>query len=82
MSRRGDVPCAHCAGTGWVRLSPVYRETLALLKIQSAPVNGRQLADQAGCAGEAMCNRLRRLESYGLARGVKQGREVLWTFTP
>lgn len=70
--------CGHCGGTGRVELSVVYSDTLALLRQQKAELNGRQLADLAGCKNEAMCNRLKALEVHGLASSRRYGRELLW----
>ncbi len=73
------VKCGCCRGEGLVRLGEVYTRTLALLRRQTHPVNGAALAQVYGCRPEAMCNRLRGLAKYGLAKCVKNGRENLWT---
>lgn len=73
------VPCGCCGGTGRVMLTGVYADTLALLRKQRQPLNGKQLSELDGCSNEAMCNRLRAIERYGLARSVRHGRERRWT---
>jgi predicted transcriptional regulator len=76
------VPCGCCRGTGQIPLGDVYRETIELLRRQSQPVNGAELARQAGCKNEAMCNRLIVLEKYGMATSRRDGRERIWTALP
>ena len=70
--------CPYCSGTGSVAFSGVYAKTAELLAKQSESINGAGLAKLAGCSGAAMCNRLRAIESMGLATSVRSGREVLW----
>jgi hypothetical protein len=81
--RRGSplthIPCSACAGTGRIPLTGEYAVTLDLLRKQRKPLCGAALAKLAGCSGEAMCNRLVRLEALGLARRVRFGRMSLWT---
>jgi Mn-dependent DtxR family transcriptional regulator len=76
--RPPSIPCPHCRGTGLVELTGVYADTLLLLRAQSGEVNGADLARLAGVKGEAMANRLVRLERLGLAVGRRYGRERLW----
>jgi predicted ArsR family transcriptional regulator len=69
------VDCAHCGGTGRVKLSGVYADTLALL-ITRPGLNGAELAKVFGCKATAMNNRLKALERHGLARGKRYGRQI------
>jgi hypothetical protein len=79
MSVQKTCPC--CGGTGRVPLSGEYARTLALLRTQKQPAHGAALAWLDGCRNEAMCNRLRVLETFGLAKGERVGRRVLWAVT-
>lgn len=67
------VRCRCCGGTGEIALSPVYAETLALLRGRRE-AHGAALARLAGCKNEAMCNRLAALEAHGLAVSRRQGK--------
>jgi predicted transcriptional regulator len=78
---REMVPCGCCRGTGVVPLASTHAATLALLRRQGEPINGANLAKLAGCSSEAMCNRLLKLEEYGLAEGEHDGRQRLWVAT-
>lgn len=76
-----DRCCPYCDGTGRIPIGSEYAATLALLRGRKRPIHGAALAKLAGCSGEAMCNRLRALESLGLAKGERDGRRVLWSIT-
>lgn len=77
-----SIPCPHCDGSGRKILTGVYLETLSLLRRQTRPISGADLARLAGCRGEAMCNRLIRLEGLGLAESTEYGRKRLWRAKP
>jgi DNA-binding transcriptional ArsR family regulator len=71
--------CETCGGTGRVKLTGVYAETLACLR-RHAPVSGADLSRlMGGVSPEAMCNRLAALRHHGLAEFRQHGREKLWT---
>jgi predicted ArsR family transcriptional regulator len=72
------VQCGCCGGLGRVALGMEYQRTINLLRKQRGPINAADLARLDGCAGEAMCNRLVRLEEHGLATGERRGRQRLW----
>lgn len=74
------VKCSRCRGKGFVALTGVYADTLALVK-RNPGLNGAQLAELAGCKATAMNNRLRALEDRGLASGEQYGRQTIWTST-
>jgi Mn-dependent DtxR family transcriptional regulator len=81
---RATVHCPHCKGTGKVPLTGVYADTLILLADigkRGEQLNGAQLAKLMGVKGEAMCNRLVRLEELGLATSKRYGRQRLWAAT-
>lgn len=72
------VPCKCCRGTGSVEFTGVYADTLALLHKHGKEVTGAELGREAGVKGEAMCNRLARLEELGFAKSRTYGRERLY----
>ncbi len=73
-----NIKCKNCHGRGTIPLSGAYSETLTMLRRCREPVSGADMAKLMGTSNEAMCNRLRMLERYNLARGEKYGRKVLW----
>lgn len=72
------IACSHCSGEGWIPLTGVYAETLALLKKQKHEINGADFARLAKVNPTAMNNRLVALEGYGLAEGRRYGGTRLW----
>lgn len=70
--------CGHCGGTGHVKLTGVYADTLALLRKQKQEVTGAELATIDGCKATAMNNRLAMLEQHGFATSRKYGRMRLY----
>ena len=75
MGRSVELPCRCCKGTGRVKLTGVYAETLELLAAQAGEITGSELARLAGCKVSAMCNRLAALEAMGLADSRRYGRK-------
>lgn len=73
------IPCSHCSGEGYIELTGVYAETLALVRAQSAALNGVELARLAKCNPTAMNNRLCWLESQGLIKRIRYGSKSLWS---
>lgn len=75
------VPCGCCKGAGTVPLSGQYALTLAVLRKQREPVSGADMGRTLDISNEAACNRLKKLEKYGLAECEPYGRELLWRAT-
>ena len=69
--------CPHCSGSGRAEITGVYLETFKLV-LANPNRCGASLGEMAGCSGEAMCNRLVTLESYGLVKSKTYGRRRLW----
>lgn len=57
------MTCSRCRGTGRVELPPELQATLDLLV--TGPSTPPELAQRAGCAHTAMCNRLVKLFDLG-----------------
>ena len=72
------VRCNYCDGTGVVKLTGVWADTLALLRQHGREVAGADLARVAKCQATAMCNRLVALERLGLATSRRYGRKRLF----
>ncbi len=72
------IPCSHCKGKGRIQLTGVHADTLKLLRKQSKALNGVELAKIARCQPTAMNNRLAWLESQGLAKRTRYGRDSFW----
>ena len=73
------IPCSHCAGEGWIALTGVYADTLALLRLQEEEVTAAQLAAIDGdCQLTAMINRLNALEGFGKAESRRYGQRLFW----
>lgn len=71
------VKCHTCKGSGLVVVTGVYAETLAGLRrlAKSGYVVAGRDAAWFGCKATALNNRLAWLETHGLARSEKYGRE-------
>lgn len=76
------IPCSRCGGKGWIEVTGVYADTLALLRLQEEEVTAPQLAAKDGCNATAMNNRLTALEGYGLAISRRYGRARLFKAAP
>jgi len=72
------ITCSHCSGEGQIELTGVHADTLALLRRQSAMLDGVRLAKIAKVNATAMNNRLAWLEGHGLAERTRYGRVSLW----
>jgi len=75
------IPCSHCSGEGYIELTGVHADTLALLRRQPTAMNGAELAKIAKVNPTAMNNRLAWLEGYGLAERKRYGSQSLWKAT-
>lgn len=69
------IACPYCESKGEIELTGVYAETLRLLRQRRSPVVANRDADLFECKPTALNNRLAWLESHGLARSERHGRE-------
>ncbi len=74
--------CSQCGGSGYVTMTGVFADTLALLKKQSGEVTAAQLALVARCKATAMSNRLAALERMGFVSSRRYGRLRLFHAGP
>lgn len=71
------VTCSCCGGTGQVKLTGVFADTLRMLRANPG-LCGADLARLVGCKGPAMANRLAWLKAKGLAVSRQYGRRLFW----
>lgn len=76
--KRENIICPRCQGNGCFPLPTHLDETLAVLRSVVRRINAAELGRMMNVSGEAMANRLRELESHGLAVKVVDGRQNLW----
>lgn len=75
---RIEIECHHCHGSGRLKLSGVYADTLAGLRRLTKAHGWTTAAKSAswfGCSPTALNNRFRVLEAHGLATSEWYGRE-------
>lgn len=79
MKATDYVTCPHCQGSGKLRVTGIYAETLRGLRRWCASpgrfVVANRDATWFGCKPTALNNRLAWLEEHGFARSEKYGRQ-------
>lgn len=72
------IKCACCDGMGKTKLHPDYWRTLQRVRKAKHPVGTLDLLE-SGVTSNAINNRLKRIEEFGLIRRAgKNGKFILW----
>lgn len=78
MTKRNLITCPTCKGHGQAPLGRDLQATLDRVRKAKKPVISESLMEP-GIGLEAICNRLAKLEAFGLIqREGKQSKSILW----